>query len=64
MHFYSYRYTSSQLTDIAKQVLCVSIVLSSVDPTKLSNATLRNIVQNTYASSTLDEQPQMYNQLA
>ncbi|KAL8664824.1 MAG: hypothetical protein Q9202_002686 [Teloschistes flavicans] len=63
MHFYSYRYTSSQLTDIAKQVLCVSIVRSSVDPTKLSDATLRNIVQNTYSASTLEEQTKMYNQL-
>lgn len=64
MHFYAYRYISPQLTDIAKQVMCVSIVRSSVDPKTLSDATLRNIVQSTYSSSTLDEQTQMYDQLA
>lgn len=64
MHFYSYRYTSSQLTEVAKQVLCVSIVQSSVDPTQLSDATLRNIVQNAYSASTEDEQNRMYSQLA
>lgn len=64
MHFYSYRYTSSQLTDTVKQVLCVSIIRSSVDPTKLSDATLRNIVQNTYSLSPSDAQEKMYMQLA
>ncbi|KAL9045509.1 MAG: hypothetical protein Q9214_001457 [Letrouitia sp. 1 TL-2023] len=63
MHFYSYRYTADQLTSIAKQVLCVSIVRSSVDPTKLSDATLRNIIQNTYSASSKDEQQKMYDQL-
>ena len=56
MHFYAYRYASPQLTDIAKHVLCVSIMRSSVDPTTLSDATLRNIVQRTYSSPMLDEQ--------
>ncbi|KAI0380601.1 hypothetical protein F5Y04DRAFT_257065 [Hypomontagnella monticulosa] len=64
MHFYSYRYTSSQLTDTVKQVLCVSIIRSSVDPTKLSDATLRNIVQNTYSTSPSEAQNKMYAQLA
>lgn len=63
MHFYSYRYTADQLTSIAKQVLCVSIVRSSVDPTKLSDATLRNIIQNTYSASSKEEQQKMYDQL-
>ncbi|KAL9035860.1 MAG: hypothetical protein Q9214_006398, partial [Letrouitia sp. 1 TL-2023] len=64
MHFYSYRYTSSQPTEIAKQVLCVSIVRSSVDPTKLSDATLRKNFQNTYSASTVEEQQNMYKQLS
>jgi hypothetical protein len=34
-----------------------------VDPTKLSDATLRNIIQNTYSASTKDEQQKMYGQL-
>lgn len=63
MHFYSYRYTADQLTSIAKQVLCVSIVRSSVDPAKLSDATLRNIIQNTYSASSKEEQQKMYDQL-
>ena len=63
MHFYSYRYTASQLTEIAKQVLCVSVVRSSVDPTKLSDSTMRNIVQNTYAGSSAEEQEKILKQL-
>ncbi|OTA70221.1 hypothetical protein K449DRAFT_320464, partial [Hypoxylon sp. EC38] len=48
MHFFAYQYTSSQLTDICKQVISVNIVISSVDISKLSDSTLRAIVQNVY----------------
>ncbi|KAI1140374.1 hypothetical protein F5Y05DRAFT_315467 [Hypoxylon sp. FL0543] len=63
MHFFAYRYTSSQLTDICKQVISVNIVISSVDITKLSDSTLRAIVQNVYGSLPVDDQKRILAQL-
>ncbi|KAI0153261.1 hypothetical protein GGR57DRAFT_502999 [Xylariaceae sp. FL1272] len=63
MHFYSYRYRASQLTEIAKEVLCVSLVRSSVDSSQLSDEVIANIVESTYAASSLEEQQAMLNQL-
>jgi hypothetical protein len=63
MHFYAYRYTASQLTEIAKDVLCVSIIRSSVDTSKLSDDVLTNIVETTYSASSIDNQHKMLAQL-
>ncbi|KAL9607487.1 MAG: hypothetical protein Q9167_007607 [Letrouitia subvulpina] len=41
----------------------VNRVVENANPTKLSDATLRNIVQNTYSASNKEEQLKMYNQL-
>jgi hypothetical protein len=63
MHFFAYRYTSDQLQSIAKQVLAVGIVVSSADLKKVSDNTLRVIVQQTYSKSTKEEQQAIFNQL-
>ncbi|KAI1418638.1 hypothetical protein F5Y13DRAFT_196426 [Hypoxylon sp. FL1857] len=63
MHFFAYQYTSSQLTDICKQVISVNIVISSVDISKLSDSTLRAIVQNVYGALPIDDQKRILAQL-
>ncbi|KAF9735674.1 hypothetical protein PMIN06_010259 [Paraphaeosphaeria minitans] len=63
MHFFAYRYTASQLTEIAKQVIGVSLVVSSVDAGKLDDGTLRNIVQIVYGTLPADDQKKILNQL-
>ncbi|KAI0554289.1 hypothetical protein F4679DRAFT_527813 [Xylaria curta] len=63
MHFFAYQFTSSQLTDICKQVVSVSIVVSSVDSSKLSNSTLRNIVQIVYGDLPTEGQTRILDQL-
>jgi hypothetical protein len=63
LHFFAYRYISSQLKDTAKEVLAVSIVISSADITKLRDNTLRIIVQQTYEKSSKEEQLAIYEQL-
>ncbi|OTA84037.1 hypothetical protein M434DRAFT_174882 [Hypoxylon sp. CO27-5] len=63
MHFFAYQYTSSQLTDICKQVISVNIVISSVDISKLSDSTLRAIVQNVYGALPIDDQKRILSQL-
>lgn len=54
MHFFAYKDTSSQLTEICKQVISVSIVISSVDIRNVSDSTLRAIVQNVYGGLPVD----------
>ncbi|KAI1739957.1 hypothetical protein F4680DRAFT_420791 [Xylaria scruposa] len=63
MHFFAYQFTSSQLTDICKQVVSVSVVVSSVDSSKLSNSTLRNIVQIVYGNLPTEDQSRILEQL-
>ncbi|KAI0838654.1 hypothetical protein F5Y06DRAFT_296269 [Hypoxylon sp. FL0890] len=63
MHFFAYRYTSSQLTEICKQVISVNIVISSVDISRLSDSTLRAIVQNVYGALPIDDQKRILAQL-
>lgn len=63
MHFFTYQFTSSQLTDICKQVISVSVVVSSVDSSKLKSSTLANIVQTVYGHLKLEEQQRILSQL-
>ncbi|KAI9866425.1 MAG: hypothetical protein M1813_001547 [Trichoglossum hirsutum] len=63
MHFFAYRYTSNQLKDVAKEVLTVSIVISSADLKNVSDNTLKVIVQQTYSQSSKEEQQDIYEQL-
>ncbi|KAI8623251.1 hypothetical protein F5Y19DRAFT_459071 [Xylariaceae sp. FL1651] len=63
MHFFAYRFTSTQLKESVKEVLAVSIVISSADLSTVSDNTLRVIVQQTYSESTKDEQTAIYEQL-
>lgn len=63
MHFFAYRYTSKQLKDVAKEVLAVSIVISSADLKNVSDNTLKVIVQQTCSESSKEEQQDIYEQL-
>lgn len=60
---FSYQYTSEQLTSITKNVLTVTVVMSSVDTAKLDDNTLRIIVQKCYAACTKEEQQNIYDQI-
>lgn len=62
-NLYYYQYTYTQLTEITKNVLAVSIVLSSVDTSTLKDNTLRVIVQKTYKEADKDTQQKIYDQL-
>ncbi|TRX88850.1 hypothetical protein FHL15_010309 [Xylaria flabelliformis] len=63
IHMFSYQYTSEQLTSVTKNVLAVSIVMSSVDTAKIDDNTLLIIVQKCYASCTTEEQRAIYDQI-
>ncbi|KAI1123317.1 hypothetical protein F5Y10DRAFT_270180 [Nemania abortiva] len=63
IHMYSYQYTSEQLTSITKNVVAMTVVLSSVDTKQLDDNTLRIIVQKCYAACDRTEQEEIYNQI-
>ncbi|KAI0185615.1 hypothetical protein EV127DRAFT_304393, partial [Xylaria flabelliformis] len=63
IHMFSYQYTSEQLTSITKNVLAVSVVMSSVDTAKIDDNTLLIIVQKCYASCNTEEQRGIYDQI-
>ncbi|PQE25762.1 tyrosine phosphatase protein [Rutstroemia sp. NJR-2017a BBW] len=63
IHFFAYRFRSDQLKSVTKEVLSVSIVISSAELNGLSDNTLRNIVQQTYSASTSEEQQSIYEQI-
>ncbi|KAI0528344.1 hypothetical protein GGR58DRAFT_509588 [Xylaria digitata] len=63
IHFFAYRFRSDQLKDVTKEVLAVSVVISSAELKGLSNNTLRNIVQQTYGTSTNEEQEKIFQQI-
>ena len=45
---YAYRFSAKQLTEIAKNVVSVIVIISSVDPEKVTEATIRVLVQNQF----------------
>lgn len=63
LNLYYYEYTYRQLTEITKNVLAVSIVLSSVDTSTIKDNTLRVIVQKTYKGVDKDTQEKIYEEL-
>ena len=46
--FFAYRFTSKQLTEIAKNVVAASVIISSVDSEKVTDASIRVLVQNQF----------------
>ncbi|KAI1326493.1 hypothetical protein F5Y16DRAFT_229820 [Xylariaceae sp. FL0255] len=63
MHLYSYRYNSEQLSSITKNVLAVTVVMSSVDTRKIDDNTLRIIIQKCYAACDTYEREAIYSQI-
>lgn len=48
IRLYAYRYSARQLTEIAKNVVSAIVIISSVDPDKVTEATIRVLVQNQF----------------
>jgi hypothetical protein len=63
-HMFCYQYTSEGLSKITKNVLAVSIVLSSANVKEINDNTLRVIVQKTYDSATPEVRKSIYEQLS
>jgi len=63
IHFFAYRFRSDQLKAITKEVLAVSVVMSSAEIKGLSDNTLKDIVQQTYSTSTGTEQQAIFEQI-
>lgn len=56
MHMYTYAFSSATLTKVTKNVLAVSVVVSSVDISQLDDSTLGAMVEYCYGSVTADKQ--------
>lgn len=48
IRLYAYKFSSKQLTEIAKNVMCCMVVISSVSPKAVNEGSLRNIVQDQF----------------
>ncbi len=48
LKIFAYRFTAEQLTAITKDCVAVAIIVSSVDPKKVTEASIRVLVQNQF----------------
>ncbi|KAI9734494.1 MAG: hypothetical protein M1834_002094 [Cirrosporium novae-zelandiae] len=63
IHLYTYSFTSEALTKITKNVLAISIVVSSVDLTNMNEVDLGSLVQICYEEATEDIQHKILDKL-
>lgn len=56
IRMFAWRYTSKQLTEIAKDMLAVAFIISAVDPKQVSTFSVRALVQDAFGTLPLDEQ--------
>lgn len=63
MHLYTYAFKSETITAVTKNVLALSIIISSVDLTDLTESDLGSIVQLCYNKSEEDTQEKILEKL-
>ena len=63
MHLYTYQFTSETLTKVTKNVLAISIVISSVDIGGLDDSTIGAMVQLCYGDADASNQQAILDKL-
>lgn len=53
---FAWKYTSTQLTAITKDMLAVAVIISAVDPKQVTSFAIRSLVQEQYGTLAVEDQ--------
>lgn len=56
IRMFAWKYTSTQLTAITKDMLAVAVIISAVDPKQVTNFAIRSLVQEQFGGLPKEEQ--------